>query len=47
MAGICLVLSQLAVKLAQGYVGVPSVVVLDPLELLLSMRIGMWGMRTV
>ena len=47
MARIRLVLSQLAVKLTQGNVGVSSMVVLDPLDLLLGVRIGVGRMRTV
>ncbi len=47
MTGIRLILSQLAVKLTQGYVGIPSVVVLDPLQFLLSMGVGMRRMGTM
>lgn len=47
MARIRLIFTQLAVKLAQGYVGIPSMVVPDPLDLLLGMGIRMGRMRTV
>ena len=47
MAGIRLVLTQLAVKLAQRYVGIPSVIILDPLDLLLGMSVRVGRMRTV
>ena len=47
MTGIRLILTQLTVKFAQGDVGISSVVVLDPLQLLFGMGIRMRRKRTV
>ena len=47
MPGICLVLSKFAVKLAQRNIGVSAVIVLDPLDFLLGMSVGMRRVRTV
>ena len=47
MTTVRLILAQLAVKLAQRYVGIPSVIILDPLDLLLGMSVRVGRMRTV
>ena len=47
MTTVRLILAQLAVKLAQRYVGVSSVIVLYPLDLLPGMGVGVWRMRFV